>query len=99
MKRIFLYILSFSKVAFTNILCFSVCSSLNMWLPGEFNAPTSNLNSLQVFCDLSNYRILVETTCKTCVINPQGGLQRNAPPNRGQQGYQGGGGYTPGGLY
>jgi len=55
----------------------SVCSSLNMWLPGagDFNAPTSNLNS------------------------QQGGLQRNAPPNRGQQGYQGGGGYTPGGLY
>ena len=35
------------------------------------------------------------------MLNPQGGLQRNAPPNRGQQGYQGGGGggYTPGGLY
>ena len=73
-----------------------------MWLPGEFNAPTSNLNPLQVnYPDLPNFCFLDET--KICMTNIQGGVQRNAPPNRGQQGYQGGGGggggYTPGGLY
>ena len=66
-----------------------------MWLPGagDFNAPTSNLNSQQV-----NYQN-VQAQAYDNILNPQGGLQRNAPPNRGQQGYQGGGGYTPGGLY
>ena len=66
-----------------------------MWLPGagDFNAPTSNLNSQQV-----NYQN-VQAQVYDNILNPQGGLQRNAPPNRGQQGYQGGGGYTPGGLY
>ena len=44
---------------FTSILCYSVCSSLNMWLPGDVNASTQNINSLQV-----NYQKLkFKSTC------------------------------------